>query len=207
MLRTMLKMMLHPGLIVPRALRAYRRRVSRVNAGGRTYYEYKGALYPGYLNKGDAAAWVAGVASAYCRGKGLDIGAGKWPLKGAIPVQDTPGENAYRLDRFKDGSLDFVFSSHCLEHLERWPEALRLWTSKLKPGGTLFLYLPHESMLLWRPGAPWVNDAHKWIPTPEAVCAMLATLGLTVVSRSDGPDAYWSFFVAARKPGGDVLCR
>jgi SAM-dependent methyltransferase len=138
----------------------------------------------------------------YCSGKGIDVGAGAWPLPGAVPVQEEPGQNAYRLDNFPDGSLDFVFSSHCLEHLSRWPAALELWVKKLKPGGTLFLYLPHESMLLWRPGAPWVKDQHKWIPTDEAVAAMLWSLGVDVLERSSGRDDFWSFFLAARKRGG-----
>lgn len=47
--------------------------------------------------------------------------------------------------------LDYVFSSHCLEHLPNWVEALDYWTSKLRSGGVLFLYLPDYSQEYWRP--------------------------------------------------------
>lgn len=199
MMRKIFKALVHPGLAWSYFVKMLRNRVTRVVVDGKGYYTYRGELYPEYLNQGDAVAWISEKALQYCSGRGIDVGAGKWPLPGAIPVQEEPHQNAYRLDNFADGSLDFVFSSHCLEHLDRWPEALALWVSKLKPGGIMFLYLPHESMLLWRPGAPWVMDAHRWIPTAEAVIALLESNGLEITERGPEKDAYWSFYIAARK--------
>jgi len=150
--------------------------------------------YPDYLNKGNAMAWIEERALSVCKGRGLDIGAGSFPLKGSISIDKTAGCDAHQLGQFSDGSLDFVFSSHCLEHLESPLDALRLWTSKLKPGGVLFLYLPHPDMEDWHPGGPFVGDQHKWIPDPSTICDWLETeLRLERVKVEEKADAYWSF--------------
>lgn len=201
-LKRVLKAIVRPGAAWAALRASWRDRVTLVERDGARYYRYRGALYPERLNMGEAVAGIREKALQYCAGRGLDVGAGSWPLPGAIPVQEEAGRNAYSLDEFADGSLDFVFSSHCLEHLDRWPEALALWSRKLKPGGVMFLYLPHESMLLWRPGAPWVKDHHKWIPTAEAVAHLLAVNGLELAERGPERDEWWSFYLIARKPGG-----
>ena len=43
-----------------------------------------------------------------------------------------------------DGGYDFVLSSHMLEHSANPLKALREWLRLIKPGGTLFLVLPHR---------------------------------------------------------------
>lgn len=173
--------------------------VREVSIDGRLHHAYRGRLYPDYLHHGNACSHIAERALPYCAGRGLDIGAGEWPLPGAIPVRDEAEANAYRLDKFDDDSLDFIFSSHCLEHLERWPEALDLWVRKLKPGGVLFLYLPHESMGLWKRCGPWVGLGHKWTPTHEVLVPHLERRGMQVIDLNPGHDDYWSFHVVARR--------
>ena len=175
-------------------------RVRRVQRRGEWFYQYRGVLYPDYLNHGNAAEHIRDTARRYCQGRGIDIGADRWPFPGAIPVYNEPHQNAYRLDALADGSLDYVHSSHCLEHLDRWQDALRLWVRKLKPGGHLFLYLPHEDMKLWNPGSPWVRDGHKWQPTLAVLKPFLESLGLQVIEATAGHDDYWSFHVVAQKP-------
>lgn len=174
-------------------------RVRRVQRGGAWFYKYQGVLYPDYLNHGNAAEHIRTTAVRYCTGRGLDIGADRWPFPGATPVYNEPQRNAYRLDDIPDASQDYIHSSHCLEHLERWPDALRLWIRKLRPGGHLFLYLPHEDMKLWNPGGPWVRDGHKWQPTVAVLKPFLESLGLKVVDFNPGRDRYWSFHLVARK--------
>lgn len=173
--------------------------LGRYVQNGRVFYSYRGASYPEAVALGQAMGHIKDVALRYCSGEGLDIGANRWPLPGAHAVDNLPDENAYRLDRWRDGSLDFVFSSHCLEHLSEWRNALALWTSKLKPGGILFLYLPHKSMTLWEPGSPWVGTDHVWSPTVEAIVPELEQHGMEIVTIDPGPDGYFSFHVAARK--------
>ena len=43
---------------------------------------------------------------------------------------------------FKDGTLDFVYSSHLLEDYADWKPALREWSRVLKPGGKLIILMP-----------------------------------------------------------------
>ncbi|MCC6699522.1 MAG: methyltransferase domain-containing protein [Candidatus Hydrogenedentes bacterium] len=190
----------HPDEIIP-ALRclAERRHVKRVVREDGVHYLYRGEDYPEYLHTGNAASHILETARRFCSGKGLDIGANQWPFPGATPVDDRLGENAYRLDRYPDGGFDFIFSSHCLEHLARWQDALRLWIGKLRPGGVLFLYLPHESMLLWRPGGAWVGGTHKWSPTWQILLPFLQGEGMEVLEHNPGCDEYWSFHIAARR--------
>ena len=166
---------------------------------GRVFYAYRGACYPESIGHGNAMMHIRDVALRYCQGVGLDIGANLWPLPGAHGVNNRPEENAYELDRWADGSLDFVFSSHCLEHLTEWRKALSLWLRKLKSGGTVFLYLPHPSMTLWQPGSPWVGDDHVWSPSVEAIVPVLEAEGMEIVACDPGPDDYYSFHIVARR--------
>jgi SAM-dependent methyltransferase len=203
--RSSLRQKILKGVLHPSQIFAHIRflldpkRVRRVQRHGEWFYQYLGCLYPDYLNHGNAAEHIRDTALRYCQGRGIDIGADRWPFPGAIPVYNEPDQNAHKLDRLPDASLDYVHSSHCLEHLEQWPEALRLWVSKLKPGGYLFLYLPHEDMKLWNPGSPWVHDGHKWQPTIAVLKPCLESLGLHVVDFNPGHDRYWSFHIVAQK--------
>lgn len=189
----------------PRRLTCYlrweinRRFVRTIVLPSGVYHRYRGELYPDYLNHGDARSFIREKALGYCSGTGIDVGAGDWPLPGAVPIREEPHQNAYTLDAFPDASLDFVFSSHCLEHLEHWRDALRLWIRKLNPDGHLFLYLPHESMKLWRRAGPWVGLRHEWIPTWQVLLPFLRENGIEVLEYESGKDAYWSFHVAGRR--------
>ena len=174
----------------------------RFVSSGRVYFEYKGSRYPENVAVGNAVNHIKQQALKHCKGLGLDIGCKIWPLDGAIGVDNKPEENAYKLDRWDDETLDFVFSSHCLEHLEKWEEALTLWCKKVKPGGVIFLYLPHSSMELWKPGSAWVGDDHKWSPTVHAITPIFEKNGFVVEEAEDTPDHYWSFHILAKKSNG-----
>lgn len=161
---------------------------------------YKGGFYPDYLTVGGAGAAIFDLALDCCRGKGIDVGAGFWPLPGAIAVDPCRGPGRNRaLSDFEEGSLDYIFSSHCLEHIENWQEALAEWLDKLVPEGILFLYLPHPACAIWHPGSPFVGNGHKWIPTPDRIKSELSELDCYVFRSDDGPDAMRSFYVCARK--------
>lgn len=161
---------------------------------------YKSRFYPDYLTVGGASHAIFREALKFCKGRGVDVGAGFWPLPGAIPVDTQRGPGAGKsIDDFADDSLDYVFSSHCLEHIENWQETLAEWVKKLKPGGVIFLYLPHPDCALWHPGSPFVGDGHKWIPTLEVIKQALRELGCEIIQFDDGPDAMQSFHVCGRK--------
>lgn len=173
--------------------------ITRFIEDGNTYFEYLGGCYPDTVANGNAVSHIKDVALNYCKGSGLDIGSKFWPLPGAYAVDNKEEENAYRLDNWSDEGLDYVFSSHCLEHLSDWQSALKLWIRKIKSGGIIFLYLPHHSMTLWLPGSPWVGDDHVWSPRIEIITSFLNQEGMKIVAKNDGPDAYFSFYVVAKK--------
>jgi SAM-dependent methyltransferase len=163
-------------------------------------WEYQGSFYPDYLTVGGACHAVFREALQFCQGRGVDIGAGFWPLPGAVPIDVARGPGlSESLADVEDGSLDYLFSSHCLEHIEDWRQTLAEWVDKVKPGGAVFLYLPHPACGIWRMGSPFVGDAHRWIPTPDIVKQSLTELGCEIVQFDDGPDGMFSFFVYARK--------
>lgn len=184
----------------PDLFRAYRYFAShpelKREPGGWTY---KGEFYPDYLTVGGASLAIARTALEYCTGHGIDVGAGFWPLHGAIAVDAYRGPGLHQIVAdFAGSSLDFVFSSHCLEHIRKWQEALREWVSKIKPGGIIFLYLPHPDCGIWRPGSPMVGDGHVWAPAPEVIKRALADLSCQTVAYDDGPDMMHSFYICAR---------
>jgi len=111
-------------------------------------YEYNGSLYPDYLKGGNAMQFIAPAALHFCKGYGLDIGASKWPLPGAVPIDWQNGGDALDLPR---DPCDYIFSSHCLEHLVNPIAALEHWKDIVRPGGGLGLYVPHPGMEYWLP--------------------------------------------------------
>jgi SAM-dependent methyltransferase len=152
-------------------------------------YEYKGELFPAFLKEGNAAQYIAPVAKQFCVGRGFDVGSGKWPLEGAIPVEMKDGGDAMNLPG--DFQPDFVFSSHCLEHLHDPVGALMHWKERLRYGGTLFLYLPHPDMTYWLP-QNCRKHLHSW--TPRQMAKIVRDLGFKRVIHSER-DMAWSFAV------------
>jgi SAM-dependent methyltransferase len=161
---------------------------------------YRNIFYPDYLTVGGAGHAIFQEALKHCRGNGVDVGAGLWPLPGAIPVDLWRGAGTNKcVADFEKDSLDYVFSSHCLEHIEAWQESLKEWIDHVRLGGTLFLYLPHPDCALWHPGSPFVGDGHKWIPTPHVIRQALEQMGCHITHLNNGPDAMHSFYICARK--------
>jgi len=154
-------------------------------------FEYKGALYPDYLKRGNACRFIAPIAHQFCRGNGVDVGANKWPLVGATPVDTFVGNDHFHALSFPGHDLDYVFSSHCLEHLADPIAALGYWMSKLRPGGVLFLYLPHPEMRYWLP-QHCRKHLHIW--EPSAMATIVRDLGYVNVIYSER-DLAWSFAV------------
>jgi len=86
-----------------------------------------------------------GDFATYLRGSGIDIGAGRDPLRvaeGTVRAWDMADGDAQLLVGVPDNHYDFVYSSHCLEHMRHVPEALANWIRVLKPGGYLYIVVP-----------------------------------------------------------------
>jgi len=156
-------------------------------------YEYKGLVYPDYLKRGNAMRFIQAVALQFCKGEGVDVGANEWPLPGARVVEAKVGGDAYSLP---GNRWDYVFSSHCLEHLHDPVRALEHWKSKLRSGGTMFLYLPHPEMEYWLP-QNCKKHLHSWYPTQMK--HLVEDVGFENVLHSDR-DMAWSFSVVGFAP-------
>lgn len=158
-------------------------------------FEYRGAIYPDYIRRGNACQFILPAAMHLCQGKGVDVGGGKWPFPGATVVDMQDGGDAMALP---DEPFDFVFSSHCLEHLDDPVAALEHWKSRLRPGGVLFLYLPHPDMTYWRPE---FNRKHRHMWWPKDMAEMLRNLGFVDVIHSER-DLAWGFAAVGFVPHG-----
>jgi SAM-dependent methyltransferase len=157
------------------------------------FYEYKGKRYPAYLKGWNGMGHVQMFAKFFCEGKGLDVGCGLWPLPDAIPVEIERGD--FDANNLPEGQYDYIFSSHCLEHVPNPIAALEHWKGRLKPGGVLFLYLPHPDMKYWLPQNNR-KHLHQW--WPDDMESILTDLGFENIIRSER-DLYWSFAIVGFK--------
>lgn len=123
--------------------------------------------YPHFQSTGFAAKYAFPFAKEICNGTGFDIGFSKkeWALPGAIPI-DKAMPDEWEAMNLPDIEVDYIFSSHCLEHINDWVRVLDYWTSKIKSGGVLFLYLPHPDQRYW---LPWNNRKHISVLYPHLI--------------------------------------
>ena len=94
-------------------------------------------------------------ATRYIVGDGIDIGAGPdsisqyyelFPLMKSCRSWDMPDGDAELMETIQDNTLDFVHSSHCLEHMRNPRIALDNWIRILKPGGHMVCLIPDEDL-------------------------------------------------------------
>jgi SAM-dependent methyltransferase len=167
---------------------------------------YDGQIVPEYISKGHHSRFIQPLALEVCKGLGLDIGCNReeWKLPGSFGIDPAiPGctWDAFNLPFNKLDVLrewDYIFSSHCLEHLPDYMKALRLWTSVIKPGGTLFLYLPHYNCKHWRPHVKMSSSVHYHQFYPCQMQEIFEELGYTNIFTSDCDLAY-SFAIMGTK--------
>jgi SAM-dependent methyltransferase len=87
----------------------------------------------------------------YLVGSGIDIGCGYDILKSPNPGftcrgwEQADGDAQY-MRGISDNTYDFVYSSHCLEHMVDPSVALQNWWRILKPGGHLVVVVPDEDL-------------------------------------------------------------
>ena len=157
--------------------------------------QYKEHTYPSFQSEGNAAQFAIPYAKHVCIGTGVDIGCNRleWSFPGSLPVD--PIINEYDALNFPYENLDYIFSSHCLEHLYDWVSVLDYWTSKLKVGGVLFLYLPDYSQEYWK---PWNNRKHLNIFSPTIIKDYLQDRNYTTIFTSQ-VDLNNAFMVMAEK--------
>ena len=156
---------------------------------------YKGKIYPKFQSEGYASRFAIPYAQQVCKGIGVDVGCNRvqWAFPGSTPID--PLINEWDAMNFPQTNLDYIFSSHCLEHLQNWVDVLDYWTGKLKSGGVLFLYLPDYSQVYWR---PWNNLKHLNIFTSQIIRDYMEDRGYKNIFTS-GVDLYNAFMVFGEK--------
>jgi SAM-dependent methyltransferase len=138
----------------------------------------------------------------FTKGVGIDIGCGLNKIhSAAIGIDFQLGDKDFGypfganikvpknkdwlpLPWFKDESLDFVFSSHCLEHFSKPKEAVREIFRLLKPGGYLVLILP-DMRYYPKKGEARANPDHEWDCYPQVLVDIVTSMATCKIIQLD----------------------
>lgn len=103
-----------------------------------------------------------GFIEKFCGGKGIDIGCGTYKIKPDVVEWDKNNGDATFVSTIEDSTYDYVYSSHCLEHLYNPVIAIFNWWRILKPNGYLIITVPDRDLYEKRKTLPsfWNKD-HK----------------------------------------------
>lgn len=149
---------------------------------------------------------------AATQGNGVDLGAGHGKIRETSLGIDfgSCGKNwegdVTTLHWFKDEVLDYVYSSHTLEHVDDDRVVLKEWLRVIKPGGRLVLYLPDDEE--FDNTEQVANREHKHVYTVESLRTLLESIGgleiITCVQDKGKVEAYpghnrYSVLAIARK--------
>jgi ADP-heptose:LPS heptosyltransferase len=109
-----------------------------------------------------------------------------------------------KLDLFGSQSMDFVFSSHLLEHLDNPLAALKEWWRVIKHNGYLILYLPHADFYP-NVGEEGSNPDHKHDFRPKDIIEMMKNApGWDLIRNENRTDENeYSFLQVYRKRSGN----
>ena len=132
----------------------------------------------------------------YFVGNGIDIGGRVDPLvayrelfprMAEVRTWDLTDGDAQFMEGVEDETFHFVYSSHCLEHLDDAQEGLRNWFRILKPGGHMVVVVPDEDLYEQGIFPSTFNRDHKvtftirknksWSDTSISVLDLIQTLG------------------------------
>lgn len=140
--------------------------------------------------QGNESAKVRWELIPYTRGRGLDVGCGPYKVFPhmigvdncidtqlfGIAMQPDVQADVQDLSIFADGSMDFVYSSHTLEHIQDFAKALREWWRVIKVGGYLTVYLPHKKFYP-NVGTEGANPDHKHDFLPSDIVEAMKEIG------------------------------
>ncbi len=109
-------------------------------------------------------------ANRYFVGNGIDVGGGPdsialfaemFPQMRNVVIYDQQHGDAQYLANVADNSFDFLYSSHCLEHVRDPAEALGNWVRVVRPGGHLIVSVPDEDLYEQGQWPSTYNTDHK----------------------------------------------
>ena len=125
-------------------------------------------------------------------GQGIDIGCGPDPVSPTVRQFDLADGDANHITRHVHEQFDFVYASHCLEHMHDPRQAVLEWWQLVKPGGHLFFHVPDEDLYEQGVFPSRFNSDHK------------ATFTIAK-ERSWSPVSINVRDLAASLPGGEVV--
>jgi len=128
---------------------------------------------------------VSGFFATYMTGPViLDVGY-KGANSNAVPVfphaigidLDYPGYDGLHLP-FGDASVDAVFASHVLEHVQDAEAAVREWFRVVKPGGFIVCIVPHQYLYERRRSLPskWSSEHLRFYTPGSLLCEIETSL-------------------------------
>lgn len=172
--------------------------------------------------QGEESKKIVWEVAPYLRGRGLDLGAGIFKvLPHVISVDngdhavfghnirpDVMVQTAEKLDVFASQSMDFVFSSHLLEHIQDYKSALKEWWRVVKQDGYLVLYLPHKE-LYPNVGQPGANPTHVHDFMPEDIISVMESFGGwdLIDNQKRDQDMEYSMLLVFKKTHGKATKR
>jgi ADP-heptose:LPS heptosyltransferase/predicted SAM-dependent methyltransferase len=168
--------------------------------------------------EGNESAKIKWELVEYTTGQGLDLGCGPWKAFNhfigvdnytdtklfGVEMKPDVVSDVTKLSVFGSASMDFVYSSHCLEHVTDWQAALKEWWRVIKPSGYLILYLPDEDEYP-KVGEKGANPDHKWnVNIPTVVDAMkdIGCWDLVRCEKRNQDFEYSIFFVFKKRDKG-----
>lgn len=117
-----------------------------------------------------------GFFAKYMSGLGLDIGYAGY-TQGVLPILPTalgidtsyPNYDGITLP-FRDETQDYVYNSHCLEHIDDYKAVLQDWHRVTKINGYIIIIVPHQFLYEKKKNLPsrWNGD-HKRFYTPASL--------------------------------------
>jgi SAM-dependent methyltransferase len=156
-------------------------------------------------------------------GRGLDIGCGDDPVRPDVERFDVEQGDANRITSFITDleSFDYVFSSHCLEHMHDPKSTITEWWALVKPGGTLMVIVPDEDLYEQGYWPSLFNPDHKatftiskersWSPVScnlvELVEALPDARPSTIRLQNDGYESKYLAPAAWPRPAARLAVR
>jgi len=120
------------------------------------------------------------------KGSGIDIGCGNDPVTESVAKFDVLEGDANQITKYVTKQFDFVWSSHCLEHMNDPYKALAEWWRLVKDYGHLLFIVPDEDLYEQGHFPSRFNDDHKhtftisknksWSPVSINVLELVASL-------------------------------
>ena len=121
-----------------------------------------GGLVGNESSKAHARRVREGYFERFLVGAGIDVGCGDDPVTPDCFAWDKPQGDAAELPGIRPAQFDWVYSSHCLEHLPQPRRALRRWWEVLRPDGHLLLVVPDEDLYEQGFWPSRFNSDHLW---------------------------------------------